>query len=1394
MASVQAQVESSAGTSNSSRPAPPSDDVGDFYIYQGERVPLHRSETALGVRFRSTGRQNAAASLRAVIPEAILDYAGDPGTRGVSIVILPPASSEDSNRRQPASRQMLLAQARNALSASTSVDFVFPVFINPVSGIRILVTDEVVARLRAGVPASAIVERFPVTPVGPLWNTTDEYVFRLADPKSTDPFEIANAMTGSGLVRWAEPNFIQEYQRPATPDDTLFPSQWHLENTGQGGGTPGADAHLPGAWDLTTGSADTVIAIIDDGVERTHEDLAANAFTNPGEIPANGVDDDGNGYIDDVNGWDFSNNDNDPSPMSTDDNHGTAVAGVAAGRGDNGIGVSGACQGCSILPVKIFSPSFAGDTAAANAIRYAASFADVLNNSWGGGAPSSTIQSAIQWATTNGRGGKGSVVLFASGNSAGAFVTFTLTDVPAGTHGFRWRYAKDSSLSQGDDTAWLAWVEFPGGERVDFESGMPAGWTTGGNSPWSVVTDRNHADEGFCEISSAKAGTITDSQSTYLAVVRTVPAGSLRFRAWVSSEATYDRFWLDFSPGNTGSWSPYFGASGVPAITTDVSYPAAHPESIAVGAVTDFGCRANYSQYGSALAFVAPSNGGNSGITTTDRTGSAGYDTAANYTSSFGGTSSATPLSSGIAGLLLSRDPGLTVAQVRQVFQDTADKVGPDPYVSGRNDRYGYGRINAATALAAVTPCSYSIDPTTASAAAGGGNGSVTVTASPGCDWTAVNNDAWITVTGGASGSGNGTVSYSVDASTGPARTGTITIGGQTFTVNQASGCTWVIDPTSASVAAGGGGGSVSVTAGPGCGWTAVSNDAWITVTGGASGSGSGSVDYSVAVNTGPVRSGTVTIGGESFTVNQASGCSWALDPTSVSVGTGGGSGGVNVTAGAGCGWTAVSNDGWITVTGGASGSGNGTVGYTVAANAGQARSGTIAIADQTFSIDQAGNAFTDIGASLTGVVTGSIAWGDYDNDGDLDILLAGDGFGAVAKVYRNDGGGVFTDIGAGLTGVYQAAAAWGDYDNDGDLDILLAGSNSGGNPVTMVYRNDGGGSFTDIGAALVGIYMGSVAWGDYDNDGDLDILLAGGSNSGLVSKVYRNDGGGVFTDISAALVGVYDKGAVAWGDYDNDGDLDILLAGDSNGTRNAKVYRNDGGGVFTDIAAALTPVSSCSVAWGDYDNDGDLDILLTGATGSAYVAKLYRNDGGGAFTDTGAALSGVYSGSVAWGDYDNDGDPDILLAGYSNSAVPVSIVYRNDGGGVFTDIGASLTGVFWGSVTTWGDYDNDGRLDILLAGFNGSVFVTKLYRGGGPTPNTAPDAPTDLVAVAGPGQVTLGWTASSDAQTPAAGLTYNVHVGNTAGGIQIVSPMASLGRATAASCNGGMRASARRP
>jgi hypothetical protein len=355
---------------------------------------------------------------------------------------------------------------------------------------------------------------------------------------------------------------------------------------------------------------------------------------------------------------------------------------------------------------------------------------------------------------------------------------------------------------------------------------------------------------------------------------------------------------------------------------------------------------------------------------------------------------------------------------------------------------------------------------------------------------------------------------------------------------------------------------------------------------------------------------------------------------------------------------------------------------------------------------------FIDTGAGLTGVDSSSVAWGDYDNDGDLDIVLSGWADGSrVSKVYRNDAG-AFADISAGLIGLTEGSLDWGDYDNDGDLDILLTG-HSVIAPMSQVYRNDGGGAFSDISAGLTGVFGSSAAWGDCDNDGDLDILLTG--TSGLypsyapLSKVYRNDTPSGFTDIGAALTAVRSS-AAAWGDYDNDGDLDILLAGLATDGRVSKVYRNDGVSGFSDIGAGLTGVSSGSVAWGDVDHDGDLDILLTGHTGVSEVSQVYRNDGSGVFTDIGAALAGVAYGSGAWGDCDNDGDLDIVLTGLMGST-RVSKVYRNDGLGAFTDIGAGLTPVTESAVA-WGDAEGDGDLDILLTGQDDmTASISRLYR-----------------------------------------------------------------------------------
>jgi hypothetical protein len=463
----------------------------------------------------------------------------------------------------------------------------------------------------------------------------------------------------------------------------------------------------------------------------------------------------------------------------------------------------------------------------------------------------------------------------------------------------------------------------------------------------------------------------------------------------------------------------------------------------------------------------------------------------------------------------------------------------------------------------------------------------------------------------------------------------------------------------------------------------------------------------------------------------------------------------------------------------------------TIALSAGQDYSigkdgsATVAISDN----DEPPELFTDINANLEGVYFSSAAWGDYDSDGDLDILVTGiNGQNSIAKVYRNDNGN-FTDINAALKGVYSGSVDWGDYDKDGDLDILLTGLDDAFNLVSKVYRNDNG-NFTDINANLQGVFDSSATWGDYDNDGDLDILLTGSAFAGGITKIYRNDSGS-FTDILANLQGVFD-GSADWGDYDKDGDLDILITGTSGSSPSgiSKVYRNDNGN-FIDINAALTGVSSSDAAWGDYDNDGDLDILLTGRfNGASPVSKVYRNDNGN-FIDINAGLQGVFDSSVSWGDYDNDGDLDILLSGDTPSGISSTKLYRNDGG-KFTDISTNLQGVF-GSSVTWGDYDNNGTLDILLSG-NPDGFssgITKVYRNNSLTFNTVPTTPTGLTSsvssisltITNPGgpsssvngnSVTLNWNPATDAETPQTALTYNLRVGTTPGGSDIISPMAN--------------------
>ena len=276
--------------------------------------------------------------------------------------------------------------------------------------------------------------------------------------------------------------------------------------------------------------------------------------------------------------------------------------------------------------------------------------------------------------------------------------------------------------------------------------------------------------------------------------------------------------------------------------------------------------------------------------------------------------------------------------------------------------------------------------------------------------------------------------------------------------------------------------------------------------------------------------------------------------------------------------------------------------------------------------------------------------WGDYDNDGDLDLYLVN--YLTPNRLFRNDGGGAFTDVTSGPLGDPGAGqgAAWADYDLDGDLDLYFVNH---GTP-NKLLRNDGAEGFTDVTAGPLGDAGWGLAatWGDSDNDGDPDLYI---TNDGP-NRLLRNDGDGVFTRIPG--LAIEDGGAgqgAAWGDYDNDGDLDLYVA--NYGTAN-KLLRNDGGNTFTQITSGPLgdPGNGTGVAWGDYDNDGDLDLYLANY-GSPN--RLLQNDGGNVFTAlTSGGLGDAGNGTgVAWCDFDADGDLDLYLANDGQS----NVLLRND-------------------------------------------------------------------------------------------------------------------------------------
>ena len=364
------------------------------------------------------------------------------------------------------------------------------------------------------------------------------------------------------------------------------------------------------------------------------------------------------------------------------------------------------------------------------------------------------------------------------------------------------------------------------------------------------------------------------------------------------------------------------------------------------------------------------------------------------------------------------------------------------------------------------------------------------------------------------------------------------------------------------------------------------------------------------------------------------------------------------------------------------------------------------------------------------GIYNSSSAFGDVDNDGDLDLIISGrigpSGKNTISKLYTNDGTGVFTVQIAPFAGAHSGDAKFADIDADNDLDVIIAGNNGSYTGQTILYTNDGKGNFTEItGYPLMpnclasnipqGLRWGKLAFGDIDGDNDLDIVTAGNDECQIVGAavgLYTNDGNGAYTEVISTNTSLQGTqiGSLDFADVNGDNKEDILITG----SLKATLYINNG----SNSPKATNPFTGVEVSnaeFADIDNDGDQDVLITGQNSNKnLIADLYTNDGAGNFTlVSGTSITGLAVASIKFEDIDNDNDLDLFLTGSKNasisskSQVPNTKIYTNNGSGVFTLLtGLPFDDFAQGSISI-ADIDNDGDKDVLFTGSG----KAKLYK-----------------------------------------------------------------------------------
>lgn len=356
----------------------------------------------------------------------------------------------------------------------------------------------------------------------------------------------------------------------------------------------------------------------------------------------------------------------------------------------------------------------------------------------------------------------------------------------------------------------------------------------------------------------------------------------------------------------------------------------------------------------------------------------------------------------------------------------------------------------------------------------------------------------------------------------------------------------------------------------------------------------------------------------------------------------------------------------------------------------------------------------------------GSMAFGDIDNDGDQDLIISGSGAAVKTTLYVNDSSGNFTEAsGTPFVNVSGGTVGFGDVNNDNFLDLLVTGTTTGGTRTANLYLNSQDGTFFIKPSPFIPSNNGDFDFADIDNDNDLDLIITGLGTSGKFTKLYLNDGAANFSEVVSTPLEALNTSSVRFIDVENDGDKDVILCGQFNTapfTPNVyatKLYRNNGSGVFTiDTASAFVGSSSGSLSVADSDNDGDLDILINGASSQGLITKLYTNNGAGLFTEVaGTNFTGTNTGTAQFADFNNDGKKDIILLG-AKTGIPSATaqIYENLGSNNFV-VAVDLIATYLGCLAI-ADIDNDNDLDFIIGGthFQAPTRNPKLYRNNGPT------------------------------------------------------------------------------